>query len=63
MDLITPSGYASGTETDGGQVMDKGRTRYGEGRVLAVPALVRPGRQVSIEFSTQLLREAEERIE
>ena len=40
-----------------------GITRYGEGQLLAVPALNKDGRQVSIEFSIQLLKDADGKIE
>ena len=40
-----------------------GVTRYGEGQLLAVPALHKDGRQVSIEFSIQLVKNADGRIE
>ena len=36
--------------------MTTGFTRYGEGQLLAVPALHKDGRQISIEFSIQLSR-------
>ena len=38
--------------------MRSGRTRYGDGQLLAVPALHKDGRQLSVEFSIQLLPEA-----
>lgn len=37
--------------------MTTGVTRYGEGQLLAVPALHKDGRQISIEFSIQLLKD------
>ena len=40
-----------------------GVTRYGEGQLLAVPALHKDGRQISIEFSIQLLKDADGQIE
>ena len=43
--------------------MTTGVTRYGEGDLLAVPALHKEGRQISIEFSIQLLKDANGRIE
>jgi PAS domain S-box-containing protein len=42
--------------------MRTGQTRYGEGQMLAVPALHKDGRQISIEFSIQLLTQGD-RIE
>jgi PAS domain S-box-containing protein len=43
--------------------MRTGVTRYGEGQLLAVPALHKDGRQVSIEFSIQLVKDADGQIE
>jgi PAS domain S-box-containing protein len=43
--------------------MGAGETRYGEGQLLAVPAVREDGRQISIEFSIQLLKDASGRIE
>jgi PAS domain S-box-containing protein len=43
--------------------MTTGATRYGEGQLLTVPALHKDGRQISIEFSIQLLKNADGQIE
>lgn len=43
--------------------MRTGVTRYGEGQLLAVPALNKDGRQLSIEFSIQLVKDADGQIE
>jgi PAS domain S-box-containing protein len=43
--------------------MTTGATRYSEGQLLAVPALHKDGRQISIEFSIQLLKDADGQIE
>jgi PAS domain S-box-containing protein len=43
--------------------MTSGVTRYGEGQLLAVPAVHKDGRQISIEFSIQLLKDADGQIE
>ena len=63
MDIIIPERFRerhwAGWET----VMETGVTRYDEGRLLAVPALHKNGRQLSIEFSIQLLKNAGGRIE
>jgi PAS domain S-box-containing protein len=40
------------------RVMATGATRYGTGDVLAVPALTKDGRQISVEFTILLLRDA-----
>jgi PAS domain S-box-containing protein len=39
--------------------MQTGVTRYGEGRLLAVPALHKDGRRISIEFSIQFIKDAD----
>jgi PAS domain S-box-containing protein len=63
MDLIIPERlrgrHWAGWET----VMTTGVTRYGEGQLLAVPALHKEGRQISIEFSIQLLKDGDGSIE
>jgi len=38
--------------------MKTGVTRYGDGQLLAVPALHKDGRRISIEFSIQLITDA-----
>jgi PAS domain S-box-containing protein len=43
--------------------MRTGVTHYGEGQLLAVPALHKDGRQVSIEFSIQLIKDVHGQIE
>ena len=43
--------------------MTTGVTRYGEGQLLAVPALHKDSRQISIEFSIQLLKDLDGQIE
>jgi PAS domain S-box-containing protein len=42
--------------------MESGITRYGNGQLLAVPAQHKDGRQVSIEFSLQLVKDHGGRI-
>jgi PAS domain S-box-containing protein len=63
MDFIIPARlrdrHWAGWET----AMESGVTRYGAGRLLAVPALRKDGRQVSIEFSIQVLKGAGGQIE
>jgi hypothetical protein len=39
-----------------------GATRYGAGDVLAVPALTKDGRQISVEFTIVLMRDANSEI-
>lgn len=63
MDLIVPE-RLRGRHWEGWEkVMATGTTRYGEGQLLAVPALHKDGSQRSIEFSIQLLRGPDGAIE
>lgn len=63
LDLIIPARFRARHWTGWKTAMQTGRTRYGEGQLLAVPALTKNGRQISIEFSIQLLQDANARIE
>lgn len=63
MDLIVPE-RLRGRHWDGWErVMETGVTRYGDGQLLAVPAMHKDGRQLSVEFSIQLLKDGGGRIE
>jgi hypothetical protein len=42
--------------------MATGETRYDAGDVLAVPAVAKGGRQISVEFTIILLQDSEQRI-
>lgn len=56
LDLIIPERLRK-RHWDGWQhVIETGVTRYGSGDVLAVPAITRDGRQISVEFTIILLR-------
>jgi PAS domain S-box-containing protein len=63
LDLIIPERLRSRHWTGWESAIRTGVTRYGEGQLLAVPALHKDGRQISIEFSIQLLKNAEGQIE
>jgi PAS domain S-box-containing protein len=63
MDLIIPERLRGRHWSGWNHVMESGVTRYGEGQLLAVPALHKGGRQLSIEFSIQLLEDSGGRIE
>ena len=63
MDLLIPERLRA-RHWDGWEAaMRRGTTRYDEGRLLAVPALHKDGRQISIEFSIQLVKDADGQIE
>jgi PAS domain S-box-containing protein len=58
MDLIIPE-RLRGRHWDGyHRVMATGQTRYGSGDLLAVPAITKDGRTISIEFTIQMLKGA-----
>ena len=63
MDLIIPerlrARHWAGWET----AMSTGVTIYDDGRLLAVPALHKAGRQISIEFSIEFLKDPNGQVE
>ncbi len=63
MDLIIPERLRGRHWGGWDQVMETGVTRYGDGQLLAVPASHKDGRQLSVEFSIQLLKDGAGRIE
>jgi PAS domain S-box-containing protein len=63
MNLIIPERLRARHWAGWEATMRTGVTRYGEGQLLAVPALHKDGRQVSIEFSIQLIKDADGQIE
>jgi PAS domain S-box-containing protein len=63
MNLIIPERLRARHWAGWEATMRTGVTRYDEGQLLAVPARHKDGRQVSIEFSIQLLKDADGRIE
>jgi PAS domain S-box-containing protein len=44
------------------RVVATGETRYGAGDLLAVPAMTKDGRQISVEFTIVLLRDSAQRV-
>lgn len=56
LDLIVPERLRTRHWDGWDRTMASGTTRYGGGDLLAVPALHKDGRTLSIEFSIQLLR-------
>jgi PAS domain S-box-containing protein len=58
LDLIVPERLRQRHWEGYRRVAATGATRYGAGDVLAVPALTKGGRQISVEFTIVLLREA-----
>jgi len=58
MDLIIPERLRARHWSGYDHVMTTGVSRYGQGELLAVPAVTKDGRTISIEFTIQMLRDA-----
>lgn len=63
MDFIIPERLRPRHWAGWHAAMKTGVTHYGEGQLLAVPGLHKDGRQISIEFSIQLLKDADQAVE
>ena len=63
MNLIIPERFRARHWAGWHATMRNGVTRYGEGQLLAVPALHKDGRQLSIEFSIQLVKDSDGHLE
>ncbi|MBX9824030.1 MAG: PAS domain S-box protein [Xanthobacteraceae bacterium] len=63
LDLIIPERLRARHWQGYEHVMAAGSTRYGSGSLLSVPALTKDGRQISVEFTIVVLRDAEDRVE
>jgi PAS domain S-box-containing protein len=63
MDRIIPERYRARHWAAWEETMKTGVTHYGDGQLLAVPALTKDGRQISIEFSIQLITGVNGQIE
>jgi PAS domain S-box-containing protein len=62
MDLIIPERLRARHWEGYHATMATGRSRYGAGDLLAVPAITKDGRTISIEFTIQMLRDGEGRV-
>jgi len=63
LDIIIPERFRDRHWAGWEKAMATGVTRYDDGRLLAVPALRKDGRKISIEFSIQLLKDSDGLIE
>jgi PAS domain S-box-containing protein len=63
MDLIIPERLRARHWAGWEAAVSTGVTTYGDGQLLAVPALRKDGRQISIEFSIQLLNDSNGEVE
>lgn len=57
LDLIIPESLRPRHQQGFDRVMLGGETRYGAGEVLAVPAMTRDGRRISVEFTITVLKD------
>jgi len=55
LDIIIPENLRARHNDGYAQTMRTGETRYGSGDILAVPALTKDGRRISVEFTIVLL--------
>lgn len=62
LDLIIPERLRTRHWDGWARVMATGATRYGAGELLAVPAITKDGRQISVEFTIILLRGPDQEI-
>ena len=62
LDLIIPEKLRARHWEGYAQVMQSGRSRYGEGDLLAVPGLRKDGTRVSLEFTIAPIRDADGRM-
>jgi PAS domain S-box-containing protein len=61
LDLIVPQNLRARHWEGYRRVMATGESRYGDGELLAVPAVTRDGRRISVEFTIVMLRDEEDR--
>ena len=62
MDLIVPERFRARHWAGWEAAIEAGASRYAAGQLLAVPALHKDGRQISIEFSIQFVMAADARV-
>lgn len=58
LDLIIPENLRARHNEGFAKVMVTGQTRYGSGDLLAVPAMTRSGRRISVEFTIMMLHDS-----
>ena len=63
LDLIIPERLRARHWTGWRAAMSTGKTKYAEGQLLSVPAVHAEGRQLSIEFSIELLEGSDSEVE
>jgi PAS domain S-box-containing protein len=62
LDLIIPENLRARHWKGYDHVMETGESRYGHGDLLAVPALTKDGRRISVEFTILMLRNERQEI-
>lgn len=61
LDIIIPENLRARHWDGYRHVMATGESRYGQGDLLAVPAITKDGRRISVEFTIVMLRDAQDR--
>jgi len=60
LDIIIPDNFRKRHWDGFERTMQTGQSRYGAGDLLAVPALTKDGRRLSVEFTIAILRDAQQ---
>jgi PAS domain S-box-containing protein len=63
LDLIIPEPLRERHWSGWNAAMTNGVTHYGQGQLLTVPALHKDGHRISVEFSIQLVKDAEGQVQ
>lgn len=63
LDLIIPEKLRARHWDGYERVMSTGNTRYGSGDVLAVPAMTKGGRRISVEFTITVIRDCDGQLD
>ncbi len=63
LDIIIPERLRERHWTGYDQTMETGRSRYGEGDLLSVPALHKEGKRISVEFTIAMVKGDDGRVE
>lgn len=61
LDIIIPDNFRKRHWDGFARTMQTGESRYGAGDLLAVPAITKDGRRLSVEFTIVILRDAQQR--
>lgn len=63
LDMIIPESLRARHWEGWSRAIETGRSRYGSGELLSVPAMTAEGRRISVEFTIAMLHDAEGRVD